>query len=459
MKKITLLTTVFTLFCSLLMAQNTVSIGTESVRTTGLPIDPFYMYSYSQNIYLASEIGQSGDITQLTYKVAADRELNSSNEWIVYVAHTTKTEFDNTTDWVAASELTQVYSGTFTHTPGADVVLTFNTPFSYNGTDNLLIAVEDNQTSYDSGSDDLLASAVSGNRAIMYRHDTNNPDPSSPPTATNIQAFVANVDIMFNGTTTNTCDTAVTTINDNFDSYSAGSGQPMPECWTAVGAFAFNGVRNTDGQANSGTNYVFGYSFFTSSGYAYFISPKLSSINDMHQANFYLKGTGQTGTLVNFEYGTLADPTDVNGFTAFGDMQTTSADYVNFETGPAPNNSDMYFALRFTITEQHTSIYLDDFKWESVTLSTNSFESLQDSITLYPNPSVDKHVYIAFNSNALTDGKITIYGITGKKVYEQAITTNPRNTQTLDLSNLSGGIYMVKIVSGTQSITKKLILK
>jgi len=196
----------FVLFTSVFYAQ-VVTIGTSTMdETQGLPIDPFYKFSYSQNIYLSSEINKSGDINVLTFKMAPGRQLNSSNSWVVYLTHTTKTMFTDTSDWVLGPDLTQVYSGTFTHNHGDNIVLTLDTPFNYNGTDNLLIAVEENQDSFDSGNDNLLASPVTENRSIMYRSDTNNPEPNSPPVATAVQTYVANVDISFNTLSINDYD-------------------------------------------------------------------------------------------------------------------------------------------------------------------------------------------------------------------------------------------------------------
>ncbi|PWH84946.1 fibronectin type III domain-containing protein, partial [Brumimicrobium oceani] len=58
------------------------------------------------------------------------------------------------------------------------VTITFTTPFVYNGTDNLIVAVDENGSGYDGNSDEFLCSSVSSNRALTYRSDSNNPDPS-----------------------------------------------------------------------------------------------------------------------------------------------------------------------------------------------------------------------------------------------------------------------------------------
>lgn len=438
--------------------QDVISIGSGSIGTTGLPIDPFYMYSYSQEIYLASEINRSGNITELAFKVAPNRELNNSNEWVVYLAHTSKTEFNDTDDWVASSELTQVYSGTFVHTPGADVVLTFNTPFNYNGTDNLLIAVEENQHSYDSGSDDLLASPVADNRAIMYRSDSVNPEPNAPPTAVNIQAFVANVDITFGADTSgNTCDTAVATIDDDFESYAAGAGEPLPDCWSSVApAGMVIGNRNTAGEANSGTNYVSAYVSVFNNQYGYIVTPKLSTIDGSHEADFMIKTSIPGAT---YELGTMSDPNNSNTFTSIGSPLALETTYTNVNTGAVAATSDEYFVIRFTAPVQHSVIRMDDFKWQEESLSVNTFDI--STFSVYPNPSLDKIINLVYDAKFdANDNEVVIFSMTGQKIFQMKLKNKGSvGSQNLDLSNLNSGVYMLQFTSGNYSTTKKIILK
>ena len=60
------------------------------------------------------------------------------------MGHTTKTAFASVTDWEAPVNLTQVFNGDVTNLmPAANnwMEITLTTPFNYNNTDNLLIAV------------------------------------------------------------------------------------------------------------------------------------------------------------------------------------------------------------------------------------------------------------------------------------------------------------------------------
>lgn len=84
------------------------------------------------------------------------------------------------------------------------------------------------------------------------------------------------------------------------------------------------------------------------------------------------------------------------------------------------------------------------------TLSTNSTEAI--SFSMYPNPTRANTIKITSNvTNNLT---IEIYNILGTLVSKQTLNNNSKD---VNISNLNKGVYLVKLVSDTGSITKKLI--
>ncbi|MBX2932489.1 MAG: hypothetical protein KF781_11150, partial [Chitinophagaceae bacterium] len=150
------------------------------------PIYSNYGYNYSQQIYLASELNTalgSGNIyiTKLRFKQLSVGNPNTYNNWHVYLGNTTKQEFASNTDWVDISELSQVFSGIVTFAANTWVEITFNTPFIWNGTDNIVVAVDENTPSYSSSS--FAVFDVNTNRGLLYFSDGTNPNPNNPPTA------------------------------------------------------------------------------------------------------------------------------------------------------------------------------------------------------------------------------------------------------------------------------------
>ncbi len=159
-------------------------IGFTGVTSPSLPVDSYMGYTYSQSIYPASVMKGSKVITSIYYY------WNGNNTWNdqikIYMANTAKSVYSSSSDWVAASALTQVYSGTLSVSavPGW-VAVKLDSPFMYDGTKNLLIGVDENTSGYHSSSGDFYSYAVDANiRSIYYTNDSNNPDPTAPPTGT-----------------------------------------------------------------------------------------------------------------------------------------------------------------------------------------------------------------------------------------------------------------------------------
>ena len=148
-----------------------------------LPIMAFYTYSYSQQIYTPELVGPGGKITKLRFQYWNNFQATNSNNWTIYFAHTSKTDFSENMDYIPLSSLTQVYSGTFTmpSTYGW-LEFTLQTPFTYNGTDNLVIAVDENSAGYHNNSSGTLWGSWSYGTypALVFFQDGSNIDPANP---------------------------------------------------------------------------------------------------------------------------------------------------------------------------------------------------------------------------------------------------------------------------------------
>jgi len=75
-----------------------------------------------------------------------------------------------------------------------------------------------------------------------------------------------------------------------------------------------------------------------------------------------------------------------------------------------------------------------------------------DNVSITPNPMQDQFVFSGLSSQ---DTEIVIFDILGKRVYTQQNVTN----QTIDVSSLKSGIYMMTISSEDQKTTRKLIVQ
>jgi hypothetical protein len=181
------------LLTSLAFGQITIGTGTNVDSNSGLctPVSNFYSTSLSQFIYLASEINaQPGTITGFKFYLNSTSVLTNSDGMIdVWIGHTSRTSYNPVVsstgaDWIPISTHTQVLTnGTFVQT-GNLVTVTFNNPFSYNGTDNLVITVDANEPNSNEISVLYYQTAASNSVvSLMFRTDSTfqNPVPLNPP--------------------------------------------------------------------------------------------------------------------------------------------------------------------------------------------------------------------------------------------------------------------------------------
>lgn len=186
MRKLFTLLIVLFLWAGSSWGQVDVQIGSGTTTTTYLPIYSCYNYSYSQQIYLGSELqnagGGVGTINKIRFYYASGGTTFANwSDWTVYLGNTTKTVFANTTDWEPYENLTQVFTGTITPVTGSWVEITLTTPYNYTG-GNLIVAVDENSPNY-SCTASWRSFASGSNRGILYYSDGTNPDPASPPAA------------------------------------------------------------------------------------------------------------------------------------------------------------------------------------------------------------------------------------------------------------------------------------
>ncbi|MGH1519731.1 GEVED domain-containing protein [Chryseobacterium sp. JK1] len=190
-------------FVSKVSAQ-TGQIGTGTGTSVYLPIRSYYGYSYSQQIYTAAEvsaaIGTSTYITSIKFYVnTVSQSQDVYKDWVVYMGNTTQTAFASATNWVPFSSLTQVYAGDLpTISNGNWVTLQLSTPFTWNGTDNLVIAVNEKTPGYSDSPGTAWGSynVTGGNRGMVYYEDSNNPNPASPPAASDVVASIPRVQLV-----------------------------------------------------------------------------------------------------------------------------------------------------------------------------------------------------------------------------------------------------------------------
>lgn len=121
-------------------------------------------------------------------------------------------------------------------------------------------------------------------------------------------------------------------------------------------------------------------------------------------------------------------------------------------------NTDGDWTLRVTDFVSSNTGTIDSWSIEICTAITlNNQEFSTDFFTLYPNPANDV-VKILFDEALSSETFIHLYDVNGRLVKTQNI-SNAMATYNLDVSNLSSGIYFVKVNQNNTETVKKLMVK
>lgn len=163
---------------------DSIIVGTGTAQNNQLPLNTYYDYSYTQQIYTAAEIGNTiGGINCISFQYIHSSLQTKDIE--VYLGNTTKTTFNSSSDWVSISDMQLVYNGTINFTPGmADnwVTIPFNTPFEWDGVSNIVVAVVNNTGSYLNSDPSFRYHVATGNTTLYTYQDgaSYNPENQTP---------------------------------------------------------------------------------------------------------------------------------------------------------------------------------------------------------------------------------------------------------------------------------------
>ena len=185
-----------------------VAVGNGTTTTYSLPVNNYYNYCFTQQIYLASEMGGERDITSLSFDYAYTTSMTAKNNVSIYLGNTTQSTFSSTTNYVPITNQQLVYTGPLNCHQGWN---TFNltTPFHYNGTSNLVITIDDNSNNKNTSSHTFHYHPAGATRSLYYYSDDNNPDPSNPTGVSTSKTTTGNRSNIIFGSP---CDTLTTCI-------------------------------------------------------------------------------------------------------------------------------------------------------------------------------------------------------------------------------------------------------
>lgn len=161
------------------------------------------------------------------------------------------------------------------------------------------------------------------------------------------------------------------------------------------------------------------------------------------------------GTASGFNTQTWSWSTNGTDFTDFGTIEETNVTsfFLVEAAGPAELNGAATAFLRVTFDGATTSTgnnRLDNIKFTGSTLSTSDFNL--SNLSIFPNP-VRGGGMITFNTNNNQQLQVMVFDVLGKEVLSKTISNN-----TLNVSGLKAGVYLVQVTDNNNTTTKKLIV-
>lgn len=172
------------------MTQSCSEISSDGNTNNYIPTYTYYGNTYSQSLYLASEMPNVDSIHGIAFNVVSTNSGNNSNrQFDVYVRHVDTNAFDGNNYFPVDSSMLYATNFTFSTAVAGWQVIPFNNTFVYDGTSNLLIVINDHTNAWVSAAS--FASISAQNRGKYSYRDSNPWTPSDMTDGNNINYIPA----------------------------------------------------------------------------------------------------------------------------------------------------------------------------------------------------------------------------------------------------------------------------
>jgi len=155
-----------------------------------------------------------------------------------------------------------------------------------------------------------------------------------------------------------------------------------------------------------------------------------------------------TNDIIRFTY------TDANGDYSFGNVPaatyTVYPEHMNYIT--IPSSSLTVKSGQYNIggvNFKHTPTHI-------MPIATNVANTTKNLFSIYPNPSTG-NIKISWSSNTSENASVQITDVTGRLVFSTDTQTTGSNT--INLSHLNAGVYLVKVVTQNAQHTERIVLQ
>ena len=445
-----------------------VTIGSGTTDNQNVPTYAAQKYSIAQQIYTSSDMGDTCTITKVAFKVSNSSTATRNID--IYLSHTTKSIFSSSSDWVSQSASDKVFSGSVTFAASGWTTITLDTPFEYNGTNNLLLTVDDNTGSTVSSYPKFYVYSAS-NRALYKYNSTTNYSPASMSGNGNRMSSVNQV--VFTKAISGTIESLSVTPNtlDEF-TYAQGEGPSAAKAVTLV-ACAAEDITVTAPEHFEVSNQADGT-------YGSTLTIPVSSRGNREEITYgFEDGTTQGWTVSSSDNGSTTWAVGQSGYNPSGASGTVytsnSGSYYVGSVYDASNAVDdwlispqitlggsMSFYIKITNTSytDYYSVHLSTGSTAINQFTTTLLSSTQVTSTNYPLVSVDLSAYsgqgyVAIRHTAIADqASLLVDDITIVEGGDPVTPINPTNAELVTANvyvrmkaGLGQGVYESETLS------------
>lgn len=180
------------------------------------------------------------------------------------------------------------------------------------------------------------------------------------------------------------------------------------------------------------------------------ISDVVSNLENYESELIRINGITFDASATNFAVNTntpITAPTASVFRTVF---TATEVDYIG-QPIPTTTTSIIAFPGENTVAVTSPSIYFVARSLAEINLSSSSFDAI-DGLTMYPNPLSGNTLFLTSTANA--EMEVQIFDVVGKEVVKANVINN-----SVNVSNLESGVYIVKITEQGKTATRKLVIK
>ncbi|MFV0467523.1 MAG: choice-of-anchor J domain-containing protein [Dysgonomonas sp.] len=222
----------------------------------------------------------------------------------------------------------------------------------------------------------------------------------------------------------------------------------FPHCTDPLPFMAYNPLEVTppktveNVQPYAGERY--GASFRTESGISndWLISPKLLLGTDS-KLKFYAKTLSASYNLEKFNILVSTTDNDLDSFSKLGDTYQAPLDWTAYEIDLSQyNQTEIHLAIQ-CVSEKALVFMIDNIEVETDLLSGISDVSVQQQVSLYPNPAKD-HIQINVAGSEITEVKIL--NTKGELIFTSKPNLNSRQMR-INTESFSDGIYFAAVTT------------